>query len=106
MNLNLKKKTALITGSTSGIGKAIAMSLASEGVSVIINGRNQTMIDKTVREIEQTIPNAQVQGIAADLGTREGCELVIARFPNIDILINNLGIYEPVEYFDTQDADW
>ncbi|WP_040981260.1 SDR family NAD(P)-dependent oxidoreductase [Oceanobacillus jeddahense] len=106
MQLQLKGKTALITGSTSGIGKAIAISLAAEGAKVIINGRNQEKIKQTIAGIHSEYPENLVDSIAADLGTKEGNEQVIEKYPHIDILINNLGIFEPVDYFDTTDEDW
>ncbi len=106
MNLQLKGKTALITGSTSGIGKAIAVSLAAEGANVILNGRHQEKINQTIEFIQSEYPEASIDFITADLGTKEGCERVIEKYPNVDILVNNLGIFEPVDYFDTTDEDW
>lgn len=106
MDLQLKGKKVLITSSTMGIGKAIATLLAAEGATVIINGRNQDKIDQTILDIEASYPDISLGFIAADLGTKEGCEQVIAPYPDIDILINNLGIFEPVDYFDATDKDW
>ncbi len=106
MDLELKGKTALVTGSTSGIGKAIAMSLAAEGATVLINGRREEKVNQTIKEIQERYPEAVLQSAVADLGTEQGCEEVIGKYPEVDILINNLGIFEPVEYFDIPDEDW
>jgi len=89
MNLQLERKTALVTGSTAGIGLAIATTLASEGAAVIVNGRTQERVDKAMGQC------GAAHGIAADLGTEAGTRAVIERFPAVDILINNLGIFEP-----------
>lgn len=106
MHLNLKGKTALVTGSTAGIGKAIAMSLAAEGANVLINGRREEKVNQTIQEIEAQYPEANLQSVVADLGTEQGCQKVIEEYSEVDILINNLGIFEPVEYFDIPDEDW
>lgn len=106
MHLNLKGKTALVTGSTAGIGKAIAMSLAAEGASVLINGRREEKVNQTIQEIQAQYPEANLQAVIADLGTEQGCQKVIEEYSEVDILINNLGIFEPVEYFDIPDEDW
>ncbi|GIN20570.1 SDR family NAD(P)-dependent oxidoreductase [Siminovitchia fordii] len=106
MNLNLKGKTALVTGSTSGIGKAIAMSLVAEGATVLINGRREEKVDQTIKENQAKYPDAILQSVVADLGTEQGCQKVIEKYSEVDILINNLGIFEPVEYFDIPDEDW
>jgi NAD(P)-dependent dehydrogenase (short-subunit alcohol dehydrogenase family) len=100
MNLQLEGKTALVTGSTAGIGLAIASALAKEGAAVIVNGRTQDRVDRAV-EI-----SGAAYGVAADLGTAAGAEAVIARFPAVDILINNLGIYEPKPFEAIGDDDW
>ena len=94
MFLNLKGQTALVTGSTAGIGKAIAKSLVAEGVTVIINGRHEDKVHQTMQEIQQQYPEAVLQSLVSDLGTYQGCEKAIEEFPVIDILINNLGIFE------------
>src|SRR5262245_22435927 len=101
MDLQLKGKTALITGSTAGIGFAIAASLAAEGAKVIVNGRKQDRVDAAVKQIG----NGAV-GVASDVGTRAGTDLVIERFPKVDILINNAGIYEARPFESIPDEEW
>jgi len=100
MDLDLKGKTALVTGSTAGIGLAIATSLAREGADVIVNGRTQERVDHAI-EI-----SGAAYGIAADLGTEAGAREVIERFPAVDILVNNLGIFEPKPFEEIPDDDW
>src|SRR5438874_13067583 len=100
MNLQLEGKTALVTGSTAGIGLAIATALRKQGAAVMINGRTQERVDKAVRV------SGAVHGIAADLGTEAGARAVIARFPAVDILVNNLGIFEPKPFEQIPDDDW
>jgi NAD(P)-dependent dehydrogenase (short-subunit alcohol dehydrogenase family) len=100
MNLGLEGKSALVTGSTAGIGLAIATALANEGASVIVNGRTQERVDRAVRA------SGAAHGIAADLGTEAGARAVIAAFPAIDILVNNLGIFEPKSFDQIPDEDW
>lgn len=100
MNLKLDGKTALVTGSTAGIGLAIATTLAKEGATVIINGRTQERVDGAVRS------SGAAYGIAADLGTEAGARAVIARFHSVDILVNNLGIFEPKPFEQINDDDW
>ena len=106
MHMQLKGKTALVTGSTAGIGKAIATSLVAEGATVLINGRREENVNQTIKEIRMQYPDAILQPVVADLGTEQGCQNVIEKYPEVDILINNLGIFEPVEYFDIPDEDW
>jgi NAD(P)-dependent dehydrogenase (short-subunit alcohol dehydrogenase family) len=100
MNLQLEGKSALVTGSTAGIGLAIATVLATEGVSVIVNGRTLKRVEKVI-----DISGAKY-GIAADLGTQAGAHAAIARFPAVDILVNNLGIFEPKSFDQITDDDW
>jgi NAD(P)-dependent dehydrogenase (short-subunit alcohol dehydrogenase family) len=100
MNLDLKGKSALVTGSTAGIGLAIATALAKEGAQVIVNGRTQRRVD------EAMAASGATQGIAADLGTAAGAAAVIARFPTVDILVNNVGIFEPKPFEQIPDDDW
>jgi NAD(P)-dependent dehydrogenase (short-subunit alcohol dehydrogenase family) len=100
MNLQLHGKTALVTGSTAGIGLAIATTLANEGAAVIVNGRTQERVEEAVQI------SGAAHGIAADLGTEAGVNAVIARFPAVDILVNNLGIFEPKPFEAITDNDW
>jgi len=102
MDLQLTGKTAFVTGSTAGIGFAIAESLAREGASVIVNGRTQARVDAA----RARLGSAKAVGLAADLGSREGVALAIERFPAVDILINNLGIFEPKPFHEITDEDW
>ncbi|MBY8911397.1 SDR family oxidoreductase [Bacillus sp. YC2] len=106
MDLQMKGKTALVTGSTSGIGKAIAASLIAEGADVIINGRREEKVKETIRELQHQTPGARLYPAAFDLGTAEGCSRIFQQYPEIDILVNNLGIFEPAEYFDIPDEEW
>jgi NAD(P)-dependent dehydrogenase (short-subunit alcohol dehydrogenase family) len=106
MNIDLSGKTALITGSTSGIGHAIARGLASAGASVVVNGRSQAKVDAAVAAIAKAVPDGKVRGIAADVSTAAGCNALVAALPEVDILINNAGIFEPKGFFDIPDEDW
>ncbi|MBW4840786.1 MAG: SDR family oxidoreductase [Paenibacillaceae bacterium] len=106
MDLQLKGKITFVTGSTAGIGKAIAVSLAAEGVTVIISGRNAEKVEQAIAEIRAQQPEAVLKPAAAGLGTEEGCRKVMEEHPNLDILINNLGIFEPAEFFDIPDEEW
>ncbi len=106
MDLDLRRKRALITGSTAGIGFAIARRLAAEGASVILNGRTRNRVDQAVEKILKEFTGANVSGITADLGTSEGCALVEREHPSVDILVNNLGIFEPKPFENITDADW
>jgi NAD(P)-dependent dehydrogenase (short-subunit alcohol dehydrogenase family) len=106
MNIDLSGKTALVTGSTSGIGHAIAKGLASAGASVVVNGRTQAKVDTAVAAIAKAVPDRKVRGIAADVSTAAGCKALVAALPDVDILINNAGIFEPRGFFDIPDEDW
>jgi NAD(P)-dependent dehydrogenase (short-subunit alcohol dehydrogenase family) len=106
MNLQLNGKTALVTGSTAGIGFAIAQTLANEGASVMVNGRTDRRVDVALEKIHNSGAQGKVQGIVADLGTADGARRVIERFPQLDILVNNLGIYEPKPFEQISDDDW
>lgn len=106
MNLELTNKTALVTASTGGIGKAIAIALAREGAKVIINGRTADSVDAAITEIRASVTSAKLERLIADNSTAEGSEQTIRQFPEIDILVNNLGIYEPVGFFEETDEDW
>jgi NAD(P)-dependent dehydrogenase (short-subunit alcohol dehydrogenase family) len=106
MDLQLNGKTALVTGSTAGIGLAIATALAAEGAAVVVNGRTQARVDEAIGGIQTKHKNAIVSGIAADLGAREGVSRLIRELPGVDILVNNLGIFEPKAFVDITDEDW
>jgi NAD(P)-dependent dehydrogenase (short-subunit alcohol dehydrogenase family) len=106
MDLQLKGKRALVTGSTAGIGFAIAQALAAEGAAVTLNGRTQSRVDAAVAELQKAVPGGQVAGVAADLGTGEGCAALTQALPEVEILINNVGIFEPKAFDDITDADW
>jgi NAD(P)-dependent dehydrogenase (short-subunit alcohol dehydrogenase family) len=106
MDLQLNEKTALVTGSTAGIGYAIADALAAEGAAVVVNGRTQARVDDAIKSIQVKHKNAQVSGIAADLGTREGAAQLVRRLPDVDILVNNLGTFEPKSFVEITDEEW
>lgn len=106
MDLKLKDKTAFISGSTAGIGLAIATRLANEGATVIINGRTTEAIDKAVAELKAATNNANISGIAADFYKVEEINNLIDQLPHIDILINNAGIFEPKAFAEIPDEDW
>ncbi len=106
MNLELQGKKAFVSGSTAGIGLAIASRLAQEGVEVWVNGRKQERVDEAMAAIKKELADAKVNGIAADLGTAEGCAEVVRQLPQLDILVNNVGIFEPKPFEKISDADW
>jgi len=106
MNIDLSKRSAIVTGSTAGIGLAIAKGLAAAGASVVITGRTQARVDTAIAEIRKDVPEAKLSGVAADLGTAEGATVLIKAVPQTDILVNNLGIFEPKGFFDIEDAEW
>jgi NAD(P)-dependent dehydrogenase (short-subunit alcohol dehydrogenase family) len=106
MDLDLTGKTALVTGSTRGIGLATATGLAQMGAEVIVNGRENAAVTEAIAKLRQAAPSAKAHAAAFDLGTAEGCSALVAQFPEVDILVNNLGIYEPKAFFDIEDSDW
>jgi NAD(P)-dependent dehydrogenase (short-subunit alcohol dehydrogenase family) len=106
MKIDLTGKTALVTGSTSGIGHAIAKGLAATGAEVVVNGRSQGKADAAIAAITKAVPGAKVKGVAADVSTAEGCKALASALPEVDILINNAGIFEPKGFFDIPDEDW
>lgn len=106
MNLQLKNKRAFISGSTSGIGLAIAKVLAAEGVEVILNGRTQARIDQAINQIKMEFPEAKLSGIPADFSDSIAVEALIASLGSVDILINNAGIFASQSFAETADADW
>jgi hypothetical protein len=106
INLKLKGKVALVTGSTAGIGFAIARSLVNEGVSVYVNGRSRERVEHAINQILNDVPSSRIEGIVADFSTKDGAAAVIAEVPEIDILVNNVGIFEPKPFIEIPDADW
>lgn len=106
MDLKLSGKVALVSGSTGGIGLAIVTALAEEGATVIVNGRTQERVNNAIDRIQQSVPNAKLQGIAADLGTQAGVELLLQKVPEVNILVNNLGIYGSKAFEDISDEEW
>ena len=106
MNLELTNKTALVSGSTKGIGFAIASLLAAEGARVIVNGRSENAVDSALEQIRQQVPEAKAEGFAGDLSTEKAVADLRKRFPEVDILVNNLGIFEAKPFEEITDADW
>jgi len=106
MNIDLSDKTALVSGSTGGIGLAVARGLAGCGAKVIVNGRKQETVDAALAKIKAGLSKARLTGVAADVGTAEGCAKLVAAVPAADILVNNTGIFEPKDFFDIPDEDW
>src|SRR3977135_4112699 len=106
MDLGLGGKTAVVSGSTAGIGFAIATVLAVEGAKVIVNGRTEARVSAAVERIRQSVKKADVRGIPADLGTAQGAAAFLQQAPEADILVNNLGIFEPKPFQEIPDSDW
>lgn len=106
MNIDLSGKIALVTGSTAGIGYAIAKGLADSGANVVLNGRSQAKLDAAVAKLAEAVVGAKVGGIAADVSTAAGCKALVAALPEADVLINNAGIFEPKDFFEIPDEDW
>jgi NAD(P)-dependent dehydrogenase (short-subunit alcohol dehydrogenase family) len=106
MDLGLTGKRALVTGSTAGIGFATALALAREGARVTLNGRTEARVADAVRRLKGELAGAAVDGVAEDLSGAEGCRKLIARLPEVDVLVNNLGIFEPKPFAEISDEDW
>jgi len=106
MKIDLSGKTALVTGSTAGIGHAIARGLAGAGADVTVNGRTAAKTDAAAEAVAKAVPGSKVRGIAADVSTAAGCATLVAALPAVDILVNNAGIFEPKGFLDIPDQDW
>ena len=106
MRIELAGKTAVVTGSTGGIGFAIAKGLAGSGAAVVLNGRTQRAVDAALARLKAALPGAALRGVPADVGTAAGCAAVLKAEPTTDILVNNAGIFGPQDFFETPDEVW
>ena len=106
MNLQLENKLALVSGSTAGIGFAIAKALASEGARVVVNGRTEQRVAEAILSLRASEPTAKLEPLALDLSKADAVTEATRRFPEVDILVNNLGVYEPKQFEEITDADW
>jgi len=106
LKIELSGKTAVVTGSTAGIGFAIARGLAESGAAVVVNGRTKESVDKAIARLADSASAPQVRGVAADLGTASGCAALVDAEPDADILVNNVGIFGPQDFFDIPDEEW
>lgn len=106
MDLELSGKRALVTGSTAGIGYAIARRLAAEGAEVVVNGRDAGRVEAACARLRAELPAARVSGLAADVATASGVASLLAACDSVDILVNNLGLYAPRPFEDIDDAEW
>ena len=106
LSIDLGGRSALVTGSTQGIGRAIAAGLAGAGAAVTINGRGAERVEAVVQELRAELPEARIDGVAADAATPEGAEALFGALPAVDMLVNNLGIFAPTPLFEIADATW
>jgi NAD(P)-dependent dehydrogenase (short-subunit alcohol dehydrogenase family) len=106
MKIDLSGKRAIVTGSSAGIGYAIAKGLAQAGATVVVNGRTSAAVERAVVKLKSEVVQALVRGVVADVGSAQGCAELVAAEPSADILINNVGIYGPQDFFETPDTEW
>jgi NAD(P)-dependent dehydrogenase (short-subunit alcohol dehydrogenase family) len=106
MKIDLSGKRAIVTGSSAGIGYAIAKGLAQAGAAVVVNGRTSAAVERAVVKLKSEVVQALVRGVVADVGSAQGCAELVAAEPSADILINNVGIYGPQDFFETPDTEW
>ena len=106
MKIDLSGKTAIVTGSTDGIGFAIARGLADCGTKVVVNGLTQKAVDRAVAGVRAAVPGAELHGVVADLAAAAGCDALVKAEPTCEILVNNVGIYGPQDFFDIPDSEW
>src|SRR6266403_3285649 len=106
MKIDLYGKTAIVTGSTDGIGFAIARGLALCGARVVVNGRKPAGVNRAVAALRAVVPEAELRSVATDLATAAGCAALVEAEPSCDILVNNVGIYGPQDFFDIPDSEW
>jgi NAD(P)-dependent dehydrogenase (short-subunit alcohol dehydrogenase family) len=106
MKIDLSGKTAIVTGSTAGIGYAIAKGLAQAGADVVVNGRTAAAVESAIAKLSSEVEQAKIRGVAADVGSADGCAAVVAAQPSVDILVNNVGIYGVQDFFEIPDAEW
>jgi NAD(P)-dependent dehydrogenase (short-subunit alcohol dehydrogenase family) len=106
MDLGLQRKVAVVSGSTAGIGFAIAAALAAEGAEVVINGRTEARVSAALEKIRQSVPKANARGVAADLGTSAGVDRFLQQVSQADVLVNNLGIFEVKPFLEISDSEW
>jgi len=106
LKIDLSDKVAIVTGSTGGIGFAIAHGLAACGATVVVNGLEQGAVDKALLALRARVPVAEIRGAVADLSVAAGCNALVKTEPTCDILVNNVGIYGPQDFFDIPDSEW
>lgn len=106
MDLGLKGKRVLVSGSTAGIGLATVCMLAAEGADVVLNGRTKERVEMALAKVREKVPGACINGVAADLGSAEGCASLIDQVPEVDVLVNNLGFFNMKKFEQIRDEEW